>query len=134
MIKNSRYQGGVIGWLINHPSRKYKWGQKVVDELFRLEKEGEVSPIVETNQGYYAVRLVASEKSQEKPLSKVEKGIKLSLMQKKQKQVKIDFIESLNDLAQIKINHDVLESVKPLSPKANNGQKKPPSLPGNGGE
>lgn len=131
--RNSRYQGGVIGWLINHPSRHYKWDDQVLEQLFSLKNNGDHSPILETEKGYYIVRLVAKEKTQEKNLSRVEKGIKNSLLQKKKKQIKEDFIISLINAADIKINKNLLASIEPISKAASKNKKKPPALPGTGG-
>ncbi len=131
--RNSRYQGGVIGWLINHPARKYKWDDQVIKTLFSLEKDGDVSPIIETDEGFYIVRLVSAEKQQARDLARVEKGIKNSLMQKKKKQIKEEFIVSLINSADININKELLASIEPLSKAALKNKKKPPALPGTGG-
>jgi parvulin-like peptidyl-prolyl isomerase len=132
--KNSRYQGGVMGWLINHPARKYRWEDDVVDALFKLEKNGDVSPVLETPKGLYIVRLVSAENVVEKQLTKVEKGIKNSLRQKKKKQIKIDFIEELNNSAEISINQDLLAEIQPISKPKKDKTPKPPALPGKSGE
>lgn len=132
--RNSRYQGGVIGWLINHPSRKYRWDDEVVESLFSLKENGETSSIIETDNGYYIVRLVATEDIKEKTLSNVQKGIKNSLIQKKKKQFKTDFLTQLIDDADIKINQNLLASIEPLSKASTKNNKKPPALPGTGGE
>ena len=131
--RNSRYQGGVIGWLINHPSRKYKWDDQVLEQLFSLKDNGDYSPILETEKGFYIVRLVATESTQEKNLSRVEKGIKNSLLQQKKKQIKEAFIVGLIDAADIDINKNLLASIEPLSKPASKDNKKPPALPGTGG-
>lgn len=132
--RNSRYQGGVIGWLINHPSRKYKWDESVIDALFNLENNGDISSVLETDKGFYLVRLVATENRQEKALSKVEKGIRNNLLQKKKKQIKVDFIAALNQTAKVSINENLLASIKPLSKAAAKKPIKPPALPGTRGE
>ncbi|KAA3642061.1 MAG: hypothetical protein DWP95_05780, partial [Proteobacteria bacterium] len=54
----SKYQGGVMGWLIESPKRAYKWPTKVVNALFQLPENGNMSNIIETDQGLYLVRLV----------------------------------------------------------------------------
>jgi len=131
--RNSRYQGGVIGWLINHPSRKYRWDDKVVEALFALKNNGDISPIIKTSKGFYVVRLVSAENIKEKSLSKLEKGIKNNLLQKKKKEIKNNFIEEITQLADISINQDLLASIEPLSKPVKNKTKKPPALPGSGG-
>jgi peptidyl-prolyl cis-trans isomerase C len=132
--RNSRYQGGVIGWLINHPSRKYRWDDEVVESLFALKANGDTSSIIETKSGYYIVRLVATENIQEKALAKVQKGIKNSLIQKKKKQFKTEFLTELIDNADISINQNLLASIEPISKAVGKNKKKPPALPGTGGE
>ena len=129
----SMYQGGVIGWLINHPSRKYKWNQALIDALFALEKPGELSEIITTNTGYYIVRLVAVENIKEKSFQQVKKGIKNQLLQAKQKQLKADFMDNLISSADVEVNNQMLATIPTLSSVSSNKENKPPALPSVGG-
>ncbi len=131
---NSRYRGGVIGWLINHPNRKYRWDEKVTNALFSLKNNGDISPIIKADYGYYLVRLVEQEKQKKRTLSKVEKGIKNSIRQKLVKEMKTDFIDELIASSDITVNQNILESIKPLSTHSKPKQKTPPALPGSGGK
>lgn len=128
----SMYQGGVIGWLINHPSRKYKWDQSVVETLFKLEKPGETSDIITTDNGYYLVRLVAAENIREKTFEQVKRGIKNQLTQAKRKQAKTDFMAEITNGAKVEINQDMLAALPALSAPRKNDNK-PPSMPSVGG-
>jgi len=129
----SMYQGGVIGWLINHPSRSYKWDRSVIDALFSLENPGDVSGVIEAEDGYYIVRLVAAENVKEKSLEQLRKGIKNQLLQAKRKQMKDEFMASLIDGADISIDHNKLAAIQSFSPSANDQDKTPPALPTMGG-
>ena len=129
----SMYQGGVIGWLIDHPDRKYKWGDSVIKQLFALEKPGDVSPIVETPEGFYLIRLVAAEEVREKTFNQVQHGIKNQLLLEKQKAVRENFIADLLEHADVVINNEVLAQVPTLSDAKKNGQDQPPAMPNSGG-
>ena len=129
----SRYQGGVIGWLINHASREYRWGREVTEALFALEKNGDVSPIIETDAGFYVVRLVSAEQVQQKGFEQVQKGIRSRLLQEKRKQVRAEFLATFKQQADISINQEMLASIEPLSPEKTDDNKQPPALPGTAG-
>jgi parvulin-like peptidyl-prolyl isomerase len=129
----SMYQGGVIGWLMNHPSRKYKWDQSLIDALFALDKPGDVSDIITTDKGYYIVRLVAAENVKEKSFEQVKKGIKNQLLQTKQQQFKADFMDRLTSQAEVEINTNMLADIPALSPAAENKKNTPPAMPSAGG-
>ncbi|MGJ8663585.1 MAG: peptidylprolyl isomerase [Marinicella sp.] len=129
----SMYQGGVIGWFINRPSRQYKWDHSLIEALFELENPGDVSKIITTDDGYYIVRLVAAEKVKEKTFEQLKKGIKNQLIQIKRKQVKTEFLASLMNDADIDVNNDVLASIPTLSSGAKPKQNTPPALPAVGG-
>ncbi|WP_395375281.1 peptidylprolyl isomerase [Marinicella sp. W31] len=129
----SRYQGGVIGWLINHASRDYRWGRQVTEALFALEKNGDVSPIIETEAGFYVVRLVSAEQVQQKQFEQVQKGIRSRLLQEKRKQARTEFLATFKTQADISINHEMLAAIAPLSAEKTDSNKQPPALPGTAG-
>ncbi|TDR18538.1 peptidylprolyl isomerase [Marinicella litoralis] len=130
----SKYQGGVIGWFIENPNRAYKWDRSVIQELFKLDNNGDVSDVVETDQGLFLVRLVASESVNAKTLDQVSSGIKKQLLKIKQDQVKKDFIYSLIDNSTVEINENLLAQIEPISPIKRNSDRKPPALPTGAGD
>lgn len=132
--RGSKYQGGVIGWLIQHPSRKYKWDDAVVDALFDLQQPGDVSPIIETENQLYLVRLVAAEDVKEKAFDQVKAGIKNQLLQAKKQQIRADFMQSIQQQADIEIDMKMLAAIPAFSPPEEKPLT-PPALPGgNGGK
>jgi parvulin-like peptidyl-prolyl isomerase len=130
----SMYQGGVIGWFIENPNRAYKWDRSVIQELFKLSNNGDVSDVVETDQGLFLVRLVASESVNTKTLEQVSSGIKKQLLKSKQDQVKRDFINSLIENSSVEINQNLLAQIEPVNPIKRNSDRKPPALPTGGGD
>lgn len=129
----SMYQGGVIGWFINHPDRKYKWDQKIIDQLFSLQDLGDISPILETDDGYYLVRLVAAEQVKEKSFDLIKNGIERQLLQQKKKQLQTDFMQANLEDANIDIDQQMLADIKPLSGIKQPKNAQPPALPSSGG-
>ena len=129
----SMYQGGVMGWLINHPGRKYKWDQSLIDALFALEKPGDVSELIETDKGFYVVRLVAAENVKEKTFDQVKKGIKNQMIQDRRQQVKEDFMTALMAGAEVEVDQQKLASIPALSTVVDSKDKTPPALPRMGG-
>ncbi len=130
----SKYQGGVIGWYIENPNRAYKWDRSVIKALFNLESNGDVSDVVETDQGLFLVRLVASEDVQAKTLAQVSSGIKKQIRKSKQEQVKRDFINALMNDSNVQINENLLAQIEPINPIKRNSDRKPPSLPTGAGD
>ena len=129
----SRYQGGVIGWLINHASRDYRWGRQVTEAVFALEKNGDVSPVIETETGFSVVRLVSAEQVQQKQFEQVQKGIRSRLLQEKRKQAREEFLTAFKSQADISINQEMLAAIAPLSAEKTDNDKQPPALPGTAG-
>lgn len=126
---NSKYQGGVIGWLIESPQRAYKWPQEVVKTLFELPENGDVSDVIETDKGLYLVRLVNAENVASTELSQMASGIRKKLLNEKQKSAKQAFVDSLQTNAKININSELLAAIEPLNPEPKDNQQQPPAMP-----
>ncbi|MFC3195557.1 peptidylprolyl isomerase [Marinicella sediminis] len=132
--RSSRYQGGVIGWFVENPKRSYKWDRTVIEALFSLPEPGDVSPVLETDEGLFLVRLVAAEQVEEKTLTQVSSGIRQQLLKTKQDAMKKQFITQLIEGADININQQMLADIDPLNPAEKADDIKPPALPvDNGG-
>ena len=126
----SRYRGGVIGWLVDHPAIKHKWNKQVLDAAFSLQAEGELSDILQTQDGLYLLRLVRNQPRTEQQLDAVRDGIARHLLQEKRKQEKQRILASLQNGLDIQINEQVLEKIEPISkqPKLI-ADRTPPAMP-----
>lgn len=106
----SRYRGGVIGWLTRHPSARYKWPDEVVDALFSIPSVGAFAPLVETDRGFYLVRLVDREPSQPRSLDALADGIRRQLEETRRAEERDRFFEELLQGRDVVIDSDALES------------------------
>jgi len=126
----SRYQGGVIGWLVRHALRQYKWDSAVIDAIFTLSEPGEIGPIVTTDKGFFLVRLVNLEEERERPLEQVRDGIRHQLLRNLREQLREAFLDETVAQAEVSVFGDVLDSIEgpnPATPEA--GDQTPPALP-----
>ncbi len=127
--RSTMYQGGVIGWLIEHPNRAYKWPEAVTQAVFDLSDNGDMSDVIETDRGYYLVRLVASENIQETHFEQIADGIKQKLLADKQTAAKKAFLANIENNAHIEINEALLMAIQPLNTAPKNNDKQPPAMP-----
>ncbi|MDJ0653627.1 MAG: peptidyl-prolyl cis-trans isomerase [Xanthomonadales bacterium] len=127
--RGSRYRGGVVGWVVQHPARSYRWGDKVVQALFSLDRIGDVSAPVRTDQGLYLVRLVDEQMAVQKPLEQVRAGIQHRLLRDRQRLQKQMLMAELAAGSQIRINEALLADIQPLSGDAADQERRPPALP-----
>jgi len=126
----SRYTGGVIGWLVNHPGRRSRWEKPVVDAIFALKEPGQIGDIVQTDRGYYLVRLVDREQSSPRPLDEVADGIRHHLMSMKNRAAEEALDAEVRKGLDIKINEEILVNIEGPPPAAETADDlRPPQLP-----
>lgn len=121
----SRYKGGDIGWLAQ--GRAYRWPTPVVTAGFSLREIGDVSDILETEDGFYLVKLLDRRPSVVKPLSAVEARIRHTLLLEKRRETEAAFMAEKRATTGIEIFSDALRSV-PL-PERGKADTVPPSPP-----
>jgi parvulin-like peptidyl-prolyl isomerase len=127
----SRYNGGVIGWLLRHPRREYRWAPEVVDAIFALSSPGELGPIVSTESGLFLVRLVAVEAAGLRTLEEVEDGIRHQLLRDKRQELREVFMAGVLADAVISVDDELFNRIEP-PPAADKPTERegPPALPG----
>lgn len=126
----SRYNGGVIGWLVKHPNRQYKWEEPVIEAVFSLSAPGETAPVVRTEKGIYLVRLVELEAAAPRPYEEVKNGIRHQLMRAKAGKMNQAFAADVRAGVEIEINQQALSNIEaPASAAEEVGEQRPPRLP-----
>ena len=117
----SRYKGGEIGWFTK--GEDVFWEQPVLDAGFALSKPGDLSDIVETEKGFYLVRLMARTAEAHRPLEAVSARIRHQLILSEQRAVKDRFNQSLKQAYRVSVNNDKLEQVTTQTQFANEQQQ-----------
>ena len=138
--RGSRYMGGAIDWLINHPSQitKNRWPDSVQVAGFLLKNNGEYSQVEvrgsdakqKKSQGIYLVRLIDRKESKARSLAQVKKGLTYKLNREKKRQTEEDLYTSLlSNNVVINTWPDRLDQIQPIS-EASRPQKGPQPMPG----
>ena len=123
--QNSRYRGGDIGW-IQAGAIDGRWDRKVSDAISSLKVPGGISPVIDTTDGYYIVKLMEAKAATTRPFSAVKDGVRHQVLQEKKRQVEHEFIEQLKNNIPVTVNSGLLQTV---DPPAGGKQARPPALP-----
>jgi len=106
----SRYQGGIIGWFSQN--RLTLWEEKVLKAGFQLQHNGDISEIIETDKGFYLIRLVEDRKSKYLSFEKVENKIRYKVIKEKQLEIKEKFKNHLLEEFSLSINSEKLNGIQ----------------------
>ena len=129
MILPPVLSGGEIGWL-SKGSDDYKWEEPVLQGIFSLPGEGDISPVITTETGHYIVRLIERRPKTVKPLAQVDKDIKRRLLNERRETVRREFYGNLKRSVRIEQDPDLLKTIEvPLGAKARKLKEGPPALP-----
>ncbi len=124
----SRYQGGVMGWLVKRPGHTYRWEPEVVEAVFALAQPGDIGPLVKTEKGIYLVRLVDREGATARPLELLADGIRNRLLRERREQLEQAFLAEVTAATPVAVNSALLATVAPPAP-AGGTATEPPPLP-----
>lgn len=123
----SRYRGGVIGWIGEAAPNRYRHDPAVITTANDMDTPGAISGVLEGEDGFYLVRLVAYEPERKRSLEELSDGIRQRLMRKHYQQVEADFRAELLDRKQTEIRMQRLADIEPLGPPAR--EQRPPETP-----
>jgi hypothetical protein len=128
--RTTKYRGGDIGW-VSGKKTGYKWDRAVVDAIFGLAEPGMISPIIETGDGFYIVKLMEKKPAAARPLVQVQAAIRHLLLQEKKRAIKDEWFAALKDKSRVDIDKSLLESLQPPGGMASESARpnKPPALP-----
>lgn len=118
----SRFKGGDIGWL-QAGAMRYRWPQEVVDAGFALEAKGQLSDIIETEQGVYLLKKIDARASQIRPLDDSLIATLQKTLLKQQRSVLQAQVESDWAASVVVKRHDaVLSNIHLLTTSENNNE------------
>ena len=123
----TRYGGGDAGWVSREEHGR--WIPAVTDAAFALVKPGDLSPIVETANGCYLVKLIERKAAGHRPLAEVKEAIGYRLAVEKRQRTQQQFYETMKAGLKIDINRPLLDS---LAPPTVQTETRPPSTPAGG--
>ncbi|MFK5975763.1 MAG: peptidyl-prolyl cis-trans isomerase [Sulfurovum sp.] len=119
----SRYRGGELGWF--DQGSKLNWEQSVLDKGFSLAKVGDLSEIIETDKGYYMLRIMEEKKAKYKTLKEVYFKVKHQLLFAKQKAINTNFEALLRREYEVTKGLAKLDEIR-IKTSSFNQEKKPP--------
>lgn len=102
----SRYRGGDIGW-INNNSR---WDAQLISAFRTLSAPGELSEVLETDTGFYLLKLMELKPSRVQPLTEVRDQIVHQLFRDKRKMVKDRFFARLGSNIDVEVYTDRVDA------------------------
>ena len=110
----SRYRGGVIGWVSEDAARS-RFGPAIHEAAAPLDEIGQISPVIEDDDGFRIVRLVQREAARERALDDLQSGIRQRLLGEKLRAVEAQFLDRQMAEREIEINAEGLAEIEPLS-------------------
>lgn len=126
----SRYRGGDIGWMEpDHP--KQRWPGVVIEAGLALEP-GQVSDVIETEDGLYLAMKTDARPSRVTPIEEVRAALHQSLLARKRRALEATFRQEAAQQAGVRIHRDALASVTmpvAVATLAQGQETNPPALP-----
>jgi len=105
----SRYRGGDIGWL-EEGTTSSRWPSEVLEAGYALKK-GEISEIIETEDGFCLVMKSDERKAFTTPFDQVAPTLRQSLLVQKRRELNKAFTEETMRLITVELDLDALASV-----------------------
>lgn len=113
--QSTRYRAGDIGW-VSREAKGWELDSAATAALFSLQKPGDFAPLVPAKKGVYIVKLLDTQPAGTRPLKDVKDLIVYTVRKQKQAEREQDFFASMKAGLDIRINHPLLESIRPLPP------------------
>ncbi|HTI72854.1 MAG TPA: peptidylprolyl isomerase [Candidatus Limnocylindria bacterium] len=107
--QTTRYRGGDTGWL--SAGQPQSWDPVVAETLLTLKQPGECASVVETQQGFYIIRLAESQPASVRPLAEVCDLLRHELQQAKRARMNADFQTRMRVGLDIQINPSALNQI-----------------------
>lgn len=108
--RGSRYQGGVVGWLVNQPDHGYRWPEEVLNVAHELSP-GQISDVIETDAALWLLRLVALEPSRQQAFDTVAEGIRHRLTRERAAALESELLGDLRAGQVVVVDESVLDAV-----------------------
>lgn len=118
----SRYRGGNTGWL-KAGLQGGHWPAAILAAIFALEEPGQLSAVIDSEDGHYLVKLLERKEGSFRPFSEVRGWCRNKVLQGKRAQEEKIFYAALQQRIPVSVDSALLDSVQlPSTPR-------PPALP-----
>lgn len=114
-----------VGWLTRDQAAR-AWPVAVVEAAFQLRQPGETSTVLETDEGWYVLRLDSLQPPQAPALETVKDRVRYDMARVANAEQDARFFEDLRQRHPVQTFDDVLESVAPARPAL---AQQPPQFP-----
>jgi len=121
----TRYRGGEMGWIADGDTAT-RWEEPVIGALTGLQQPGEISRVIETESGYYVVKLVDRRAERVRDLAEVRNRVNHAVHQEKVHRVKQDLFDRLAGQVELEVYPQRLRLLPELAEVAT---VKPPTNP-----
>jgi len=122
----TRYAGGDTGWFTPEQTTS-RWESDVINAALALSAPGDLAPLIETESGFYVVKLLGTQPASRRPLAEVRDGIEYQLRLEKMHELRQKFFDEMRAALPIEINRVALESIPDRALQT--ATSRPPSLP-----
>jgi parvulin-like peptidyl-prolyl isomerase len=123
----TRRQGGDTGWIL--PGRLTRWPDAVNTALLALRDQEPLSPILETPDGLYLLRLTERKPARVRPFEEVRPRVEHRVIAMLKERREREFITSARATVSVRENPVVLASI-PVPMSTATLSQSPPALPG----
>ncbi|MEM7232046.1 MAG: peptidylprolyl isomerase [Planctomycetota bacterium] len=106
----SRYVGGELGW-VGEGGVDARLDAEAADALFALEEVGDVSPVIEGDEGFYLLKVVDVRPERVRTLAECRPAIVQKLSLSKRERRRADLDHEVRRLTDVEIDEDVLSTI-----------------------
>lgn len=122
----TRYRGGDVGWLARGATNLH-WDASVVKAALSLRKPGELSSVIETEDGFHLIRLEEHRPPSFHPFESVRDRLRYELTQRRSAEQQAEFTRAMRSNLDIRVNQPLIDSLTPIRVRAD---RSIPPLPG----
>lgn len=116
--QSTRYLGGDMGW-IRVGATNSRWPQPVVDAMADLHSPGAVSPVIETSDGFFLLKLMDRAGGKPPPLAAVRERVIHGAQRAKHQKIEDQFYRQLENGTEVVVNAKLLRQISvPIEPAA----------------
>lgn len=125
----SRYKGGDLGWF-DQGAAGYRWPAEIVTAGFALKNQGDMTDVLQAEDGFYVVMKLDARPPTLTPLAQVAESLRRRLALEKRQQTEQAFRQQMRQGIAVTTFPKALAAAPfPVTTLANRAEAQPPGLP-----